>query len=1697
ALIGAFGFLGWSIWKNNRPSKPTEIKILPETIRPASASVETARTEDGQQVATFLSYPKYYQNDKKEFVPVETDIVKNEAGDIKLPSGVKADWKVDKGVWKFYATNDGAVASDNAGVKLETKLKSLVYFDAETKKIATIYSADTLRVVPQPIVAQNQIIWPSIIEGIDYKITYINDLMKEEIVMSDAARKKLPPPESLGINPDNAYLGFLFDRSKEQIGELATFAVDKNGRQRVDYGIKGFETEGSVEFMDDKGNKVQTIEAGYTSLNAQNPNDKAQSSNQVQNPPSTSSGQANNPAANASPQSEPKQADGQIPLLKRFYKEKPGEVNGKKFLFSGSKFSDIKNLGEGDLLFDPTVSFRKGDGGSYSEVDDTWNHTSTSIQGTRIDYQTANASGSIGKALIKFPQFIGSASGQVPVGSIVSGAYVTVTTLNSTGYGSAATANIYKILDQWTEGNCECAVSSGYFGATYVSAQDKYNTETAYINNASGITASDASVTVDNGSGGGITIADWPAQGIFKIDSEVISYTGRTSTSFTGLIRGASGTTAATHSDNAVIDGKITWVASGGADGPAGGSVSGSSYASFVPAAINTAYTVDIKTLAQEWVDNPNANYGMMIYINDPDEADFYSSEFSDVTKRPKLRVFYGASGSGVSGLVNAYESNDTSVSPSSPGTVTTLQKMEYATQAQDSGFWTTALSTTDNGYDSQVFKMQVPSASATVPITVNWKGHGESAATNNTVGLNIWNFNSSAWEQLSSGAARYNDTFTDKTSALNTATSWSTNAVNELAFDSVNNMIYVGGGVGNTSKFARYSPSGDSFTDLSAKADNEITAMAFDSANKEIYLGEHNGAVGLAFEKYNPITDSVTVLTSKISSFWSTSYISALAFDSARNIIYLGGTSGKFAKYNPATDVATDLTSKISSFWSTNAISASALDSTNGIIYLGGEGGRFAKYDPATDTATDLTTILGWSTSTGSIRTLTFDSISNSIYVGGYQSGIRKISRYIPALNIAEELTSYLPSTMNSSTGLYASVFDPSNKTVYFGGNYSSVARYFPSSLSSQSLTNTVYDTIGSIQLNASAFDTTNKVLYIGGASGKFGKYAVSSNTTLTGTVSTNIQNYRDSSGYAWLWVKATNESTPPSVSAISAPSGGTTTTVTWTSGEGADGAVAYATSSKSSWDAYTNFAYETDAGWKTSHSVTISTTCNPATTYYYRVRSCDSWGSCTVSAENTTTTTDCAGTCLHLYFWDGKKWQFKTDTFASGGLAYVKGGIKGFVVPIPHELYALESQLEEKDGAYEIRVFSDLSEVDYFDQMQLLSYVIPDNLELGTENPSFGAVAGSKTVVHTIDPGNLFLPKSATLIDTGEDIKNAVSKQDNNRLLFNPDTENYSYKTMEFDFGDLSPYQQKKLVVVGSSAFPDTKEGIDRKKLFGPAEILEVQDEQGDWQTVPAGKTTFAKPVAFEKRQVFDISNIFLTKNTKLRIKYLYKTRLDQVAVDVSPDYSFDSVQSLPLESADLEGNNFYHPYKRGETIPDYYVTQKRDSEYFGNYTRYGEVAPLLKEQDDKLVIVAKGDEITTRFKVPTDDIPAGMKRAYLVSTWGYYKAEGKSQVPMTVEPLPFAKMSNFPYPKEEYPYANDADYQNYLKTYNTRLIDKDHKFTDYLPWQEKINSDVKDIFEKGKNFLDNLNLQELSSWRKFGGEYQMHAQNSNGSA
>ena len=336
--------------------------------------------------------------------------------------------------------------------------------------------------------------------------------------------------------------------------------------------------------------------------------------------------------------------------------------------------------------------------------------------------------------------------------------------------------------------------------------------------------------------------------------------------------------------------------------------------------------------------------------------------------------------------------------------------------------------------------------------------------------------------------------------------------------------------------------PTADTAYNLQSKVNGinwnstQINAMVAGN-NNEIYIGGNSGR----FAKYNTSTGLATDLTAKISSFWSTNSILALAFDSANNVIYFGGSGGNFARYNtasytgggiyPTADTAYNLTSKFSSFWVSDYVFTLAFDSANNVIYLGGGNGgaalHFARYNtssytaggtyPTADTAYNLATKISSFLGANSIYSLAFDSMNNVIYLSGYSG---TFARYNTTFNSGTDATYPIADTgfnltpkFNSLWGVYNGVywltFDSRDNTVFIGGQFAQFARYNTTSYTeggAYSAPDTLFNLGSKLssfgdgsqgdQVQGLFFDSTNSIIYLGGSQSNFAKYSITADS-------------------------------------------------------------------------------------------------------------------------------------------------------------------------------------------------------------------------------------------------------------------------------------------------------------------------------------------------------------------------------------------------------------------------------------------------------------------------------------------------------------------------------------------------------------------------------------------------------------------------
>ena len=199
---------------------------------------------------------------------------------------------------------------------------------------------------------------------------------------------------------------------------------------------------------------------------------------------------------------------------------------------------------------------------------------------------------------------------------------------------------------------------------------------------------------------------------------------------------------------------------------------------------------------------------------------------------------------------------------------------------------------------------------------------------------------------------------------------------------------------------------------------------------------------------------------------------------------------------------------------------------------------------------------------------------------------------------------------------------------------------------------------------------------------------------------------------------------------------------------------------------------------------------------------------------------------------------------------------------------------------------------------------------------------------------------------------------------------------------------------------------------------------------------------PAGLPKTITSDLSDKLPQGTTRIRITTNLQIYWDNILIDRSEQNERFKLTSIPLTRANLE----YHGYPRQiedqppGNVKYVYEQVSRTGPYArqaGEYTRYGDVLPLLSSFDDKLVVFGSGEEVALEFdpaKLPP--LPKDWTRDYFFMANGYekdmdfYAAEGS-----TVAPLPFRRMGTYPYSGKSFP--SDDEHLKYMLEFNTRFV------------------------------------------------------------
>ncbi len=420
----------------------------------------------------------------------------------------------------------------------------------------------------------------------------------------------------------------------------------------------------------------------------------------------------------------------------------------------------------------------------------------------------------------------------------------------------------------------------------------------------------------------------------------------------------------------------------------------------------------------------------------------------------------------------------------------------------------------------------------------------------------------------------------------------------------------------------------------------------------------------------------------------------------------------------------------------------------------------------------------------------------------------------------------------------------------------------------------------------------------------------------------------------------------------------------------------------------------------------------------------------------------------CPVLFAWNGQRFAFITDFAGVGGLGYYVAPGESAPPQVLEHVKIEPGQLRERDQAYELRITEPMEESAYLDRLELLA----------VDHPSAWAVFPDERLALSGPPPThalLAIPERIFPIEArdpeGHDATERVRHVDRLYAYEPPLDRRYlgfcRPHTLELDFGDrlasVQPAEPVYLFLNGFIEYPysQTVYAAAQSRIGWEPIRIDRLDPDGHWRTiVPDG----GAPGGMARTFTIDLTGLITGPACRLRLTTNLEIFLDQVFVGRPTNASRVTTRALPLAQAELRRAGFAREFSPDGRLPwiyDYEGTEPSAPFHVlrGAYTRYGPVHELLRDFDDRYVVMGPGDELAVSFAAATlPPVPPGETRSFILVSHAYCKdMDLYTATPQTLEPLPFRGMSQYPYPETE-PIPETPALRDYRTRYQTRRME-----------------------------------------------------------
>jgi Flp pilus assembly protein TadD len=412
----------------------------------------------------------------------------------------------------------------------------------------------------------------------------------------------------------------------------------------------------------------------------------------------------------------------------------------------------------------------------------------------------------------------------------------------------------------------------------------------------------------------------------------------------------------------------------------------------------------------------------------------------------------------------------------------------------------------------------------------------------------------------------------------------------------------------------------------------------------------------------------------------------------------------------------------------------------------------------------------------------------------------------------------------------------------------------------------------------------------------------------------------------------------------------------------------------------------------------------------------------------------------CPILFSWNGKEYEFIADMIGPGVVGHwVAPGERD--VPDPTEYLKVPAKSAQlRDGMLSFRFLEPMEETVYLDQVKLLAIDHPASYDV-YPNERFAATPPFPefAVVPTEHPH----PPAGAWDDRGNDVLSLLARRDRKYVT---DFEGMPFvgfaklHWVELDLGAWNPRLPLRLILDGytdyftaTSMYAADQAGV---KVIPP--YVEAQGANGKWVRVVED---MGFPAGLARTMIADLTRKLPAGTRRIRIVNNLKIYWDAIRIDQTPDQKSSRVTEVPLAKAPLDFLGFPKEIRLKPASDTVYSYAKRSktgpyARAAGNYTRYGDVKPLLSAADDRFVIFSSGEGMKLDFDANSlPPLPAGWVRDYFFMADGFEKdMDFYAAHAFTVEPLPKHGMKPYPYAAGE-DYPTDAEHRGYQLDYNTR--------------------------------------------------------------